>query len=269
MTSRPFGWPAFLLGLSLGGFFDGILLHQILQWHHLLSNVDAVDNARLQLLADGAFHALMYAIALLALVGLWRSRSATALPGARRWLMGMALIGFGAWHVLDGVVSHWVLGIHRVRIDAPNPLLWDLLWFFVFGIVPLAWGWLVRRAGGAGPGDGRAAAATLALATLVAGPVAAVPPGDQDEVMVLFAPGVSPAAAFDALARAEARVLWVDRSGGLWAVKLQDPQRSWGLYREGALIVSNSAIALGCVSWSRASAISAENRAPRQGTSVA
>lgn len=28
-----------LLGLSLGGFFDGILLHQILQWHHLLSLV--------------------------------------------------------------------------------------------------------------------------------------------------------------------------------------------------------------------------------------
>jgi uncharacterized membrane protein len=27
-----------LLGFALGGFFDGILLHQILQWHHLLSS---------------------------------------------------------------------------------------------------------------------------------------------------------------------------------------------------------------------------------------
>jgi len=27
------------LGLGLGGFVDGILLHQILQWHHMLSNV--------------------------------------------------------------------------------------------------------------------------------------------------------------------------------------------------------------------------------------
>lgn len=31
-----FRWGA-ALGFALGGFFDGILLHQILQWHHLLS----------------------------------------------------------------------------------------------------------------------------------------------------------------------------------------------------------------------------------------
>jgi uncharacterized membrane protein len=24
-----------LLGLGLGGFFDGIILHQVLQWHHM------------------------------------------------------------------------------------------------------------------------------------------------------------------------------------------------------------------------------------------
>ena len=27
-----------LLGIGLGGFVDGIVLHQILQWHHLLSS---------------------------------------------------------------------------------------------------------------------------------------------------------------------------------------------------------------------------------------
>jgi uncharacterized membrane protein len=26
-----------LFGLGLGGFFDGIVLHQILQWHHMLT----------------------------------------------------------------------------------------------------------------------------------------------------------------------------------------------------------------------------------------
>ncbi|MCK1539441.1 DUF2243 domain-containing protein, partial [Bradyrhizobium sp. 176] len=26
-----------LLGLGLGGFFDGIVFHQLLQWHHMLS----------------------------------------------------------------------------------------------------------------------------------------------------------------------------------------------------------------------------------------
>ncbi|MBL0727194.1 DUF2243 domain-containing protein [Piscinibacter sp. HJYY11] len=253
MSPRPWRWPALLLGLSLGGFFDGILLHQVLQWHHLLSNVDAVDDARLQLLADGAFHALMYVIAVIALVGLWRGRSAMTGPGASRWLVGMVLIGFGAWHVIDAVLSHWVLGIHRVRSDSPHPLAWDLLWFAVFGIVPLAGGWLLRRAGGPGLGDGRATAVSLAFTTLLAGAVAASPPGDNaGEVMVMFAPGVSPASAFRALAEADARVLWVDRSGGLWAVKLEQPEAARALYRKGALIVSSSAIAWGCISWSRA-----------------
>lgn len=31
--------PGVLLGVGLGGFVDGILLHQILQWHHMVSNV--------------------------------------------------------------------------------------------------------------------------------------------------------------------------------------------------------------------------------------
>ena len=29
-----------ILGFALGGFIDGILLHQVLQWHHLLSLVE-------------------------------------------------------------------------------------------------------------------------------------------------------------------------------------------------------------------------------------
>ena len=32
-----------LLGMALGGFFDGILLHQMLQWHHLLSGAGGVE----------------------------------------------------------------------------------------------------------------------------------------------------------------------------------------------------------------------------------
>lgn len=32
-------WGAVLLSVALSGFFDGILLHQVLRWHHLLSGV--------------------------------------------------------------------------------------------------------------------------------------------------------------------------------------------------------------------------------------
>src|SRR4051794_15960674 len=39
--SAGFRWAGYLVGLAMGGFFDGILLHQVLQWHHLLSLVDS------------------------------------------------------------------------------------------------------------------------------------------------------------------------------------------------------------------------------------
>jgi uncharacterized membrane protein len=53
--------PAFMLGLGLGGFIDGIVLHQVLQWHHLLTATGdhpATTVAGLEdnTLADGFFH---------------------------------------------------------------------------------------------------------------------------------------------------------------------------------------------------------------------
>ena len=79
-----FRWGA-VLGFALGGFFDGILLHQILQWHHLLSLVPGIDDLRMQVLWDGWFHALMYVIALAGLAGLWRLHRRGAGSGAGRW----------------------------------------------------------------------------------------------------------------------------------------------------------------------------------------
>ena len=71
MAARPFPahrgliLAAGTLGFGLSGFFDGILLHQILQWHHLLSLVpgETMRDIGNQIVADGLFHLFMYAIA--------------------------------------------------------------------------------------------------------------------------------------------------------------------------------------------------------------
>ena len=89
------------LGFALGGFFDGILLHQILQWHHLLSLVpgEAMRDLRVQVLADGLFHLLVYLIAMLGLWRLWRGRAELGTgPGAGRPLLGAALVGLVLMH---------------------------------------------------------------------------------------------------------------------------------------------------------------------------
>lgn len=255
-------WGASLLGFALGGLFDGILLHQMLQWHHLLSAIDspALADLRDQVLADGAFHVVMYLVSVAGLWLLWRARRQTA-SSSGRVLLGYALIGFGIWHAIDAVLVHWILGLHRIRMDTDNPLAWDLLWVFAFGLVPAAVGWILRRGG---PGNGRRAplaALSLTLTAAVAGPLAALPPRDSDTIMVVFRPGISAMEAYTALTERGAGILWHDRAGGVWAVRFATPGQSRGLYRQGALIVSNTWFAAGCLGWLRVSS-APPDRAP-------
>jgi uncharacterized membrane protein len=53
--------PWALLGVGLGGLADGILLHQVLQWHHMVSHdpdhpTTTVPGLQVNTLADGLFH---------------------------------------------------------------------------------------------------------------------------------------------------------------------------------------------------------------------
>jgi len=250
MSISPWARWGAVLGFALGGFFDGILLHQILQWHHLLSLVPGIDDLRLQVLWDGWFHALMYVIALAGLVGLWRVHR----RGTGNWgwpLVGMVLVGFGLWHVLDTLLSHWLLGIHRIRVDSDNPLAWDLLWFGLFGIVPLLLGWRLRRARG-GPGmNGAAAMLVLGVATSGAGAWAMVPPVEDGFATVVFQPGAAPREVFAALEALDARLVWNDRAMGVVVVAVA-PERRWDFYRHGALLVSGAGVPAGCFNWSKA-----------------
>ncbi|NNM75112.1 DUF2243 domain-containing protein [Enterovirga aerilata] len=249
----------FVLGFAFGGFFDGILLHQVLQWHHLLSLVDAeaVRDLRVQILADGLFHVLMYAIASLGLWLLWRGRRGFEDRGVDLRVLAATALGFAVWQFADVVLFHWVLQIHRIRVGVPNPLLWDIGWLVVFGLPSLALGlWLVRRAGnGPTPGGhgrrGPAVAALLAGFVVLSGLVAMLPPPGVSTAMVLFRPGLGAPAAFAAVAQADGRVLWSDPSGELLAVDLGPNGSAWELYRRGALLVGSSAPLAGCLAWSR------------------
>ncbi len=245
--------PAVLLGFALGGFFDGILLHQILQWHHLLSLVSGVGSLREQVLWDGAFHALMYFVAAAGLLGLWRARAAV---GAAPWqaLAGALLIGFAAWHIVDAVLSHWLLGIHRIRTDSPDPLFWDLLWFGAFGLLPALVGWwLARRPPPPGGRRGSAAPTLLALALVTMGLGAGSlrpAPAEGGFTTIAFAPWVSGREAVAAIAAADGRLVWADPGFGVVVASVPEGKRL-GLHAAGALLVSGGGLPAGCLGWSR------------------
>lgn len=246
MGSSSGRWAA-LLGMSLGGFFDGVLLHQILQWHHLLSLVPGMADIRLQVLWDGYFHALMYLLAVLALWGLWRAqRRHEAVSGPR--LLGALLVGFGLWHVIDALVSHWALGIHRIRVDVDDPMLWDLAWLAGFGLGPMAIGWfLTRRGPPHGAVGGRALGLLLAAAAGL-GAWSAQPPPAAAYTTVVFRQDLPPAGVMQALAAADARLVWADAGLGVVAVVVA-PERRWTLYRHGALLVGGAGLPPGCLAW--------------------
>jgi hypothetical protein len=190
-------------------------------------------------------------VAALGLWGLWRAhRSAGDARG--RSLAGALLVGFGGWHVADGVLSHWVLGIHRIRLDSADPLLWDLVWFFGFGVAPLVAGWLLVRGGGT-PMRRSSTAALLALTALTAGAGgwALRPPPDQPLTAVVLRPGMGSKQVLALVASVDGRLVWTDLGRGVVVLDV-DPERRWGLYARGALLVSGTAVPAGCFDWSGA-----------------
>jgi uncharacterized membrane protein len=244
-----------ILGIALGGFIDGILLHQVLQWHHLLSLVEGerFRDLRVQILADGLFHVLMYVIALAGLWLLWRSRRAIAGTQADLRIVAAALLGFGIWQVIDVVGFHWVAGIHRIRVDVPHPLAWDIGWLIVFAGPSLTAGWRLMRHGGSGGTAGplaRAAPAALAALTVVAGPVAALPPPGVSTSVVVFRSDIGATEALTAVAQAGGKVIWSSKAGDVLAIDTEGASAR-ELYRNGALVVSTSMIGVGCLVWSR------------------
>ena len=138
-----------LFGVGLGGFVDGIVLHQILQWHHLVSHTDdhpvsTVPGLEANTLADGLFHVVAWLFVVAASVvtiAQWRSdRHAPSWS----WHVGGALIGWGLFNVVEGLVNHHILGLHHVRDDLGAPVSWDLA-FLVFGVLLVVAGRVLQK----------------------------------------------------------------------------------------------------------------------------
>ena len=141
-----------LFGLALGGFFDGILLHQVLQWHYMLSSAgypaNSVQNLKVNTLWDGLFHVSTYLFVVLGLLILWRAAQRTHVRWSSKLLVGTLLMGFGLFNLVEGVVDHHILGLHHVN-ETVSPDQW-IYWdsgFLVWGALMLLAGWQLLRAG--------------------------------------------------------------------------------------------------------------------------
>jgi uncharacterized membrane protein len=150
-TPDPRRAPGLLLGIGLGGFVDGILLHQLLQWHHMVSAVagspaDTVAGLQVDTFWDGVFHVGTWIAVAAGTFLLWRRSTHSSWTADRGSLLGWMIVGWGVFNIVEGVVNHQLSGIHHVRDDLGGPLSWDI-GFLAFGAVVTIIGWAIVRTG--------------------------------------------------------------------------------------------------------------------------
>lgn len=147
---QPARGPGILLGLGLGGFVDGILLHQIVHWHNMGSAVlppTTLRTLQQNMAWDGYFHAAVWALTLAGAYWLLaQARHGAVLPNAAAFT-GQLLIGWGVFNLVEGIVDHHLLGIHHVRDLPVHVPAYDWLFLGLGGIGLMVLGWLLSRSG--------------------------------------------------------------------------------------------------------------------------
>jgi uncharacterized membrane protein len=143
-NSQPLLAAGFVLGMGLGGFFDGIVFHQILQIHNMISNIifpDTLIKAEINMFWDGVFHAFNWMIVVIGIVLLWKVVKNDGILKRTNVFVGALLSGAGAFNLVEGIVDHHVLQLHHVvqRAVIPYQFYYDVL-FLCSGIVLIGLG---------------------------------------------------------------------------------------------------------------------------------
>ena len=147
-SQRPLIASGVTLGAGMGGFADGIVFHQILQFHNMLSAKLAptsVVNLEVNMFWDGVFHAACWILTSIGMAMVWNTARTARGPLRSSTLLGAVFVGWGLFNLIEGVIDHHILHLHHVTETAGH-LTWDIL-FLGSGVVLMVGGWLLIRAG--------------------------------------------------------------------------------------------------------------------------
>lgn len=150
LTRQPLIAAGTALGIGMGGFVDGIVLHQLLQIHNMLSAKyptrgiaadQLVVNLQINMFWDGLFHVLTWVMTAVGLALLWHAVRRADVPLQSSILLGSMIFGWGLFNLVEGIIDHHILHVHHVTESADH-LTWDLA-FLTSGVVMIIVGWLI------------------------------------------------------------------------------------------------------------------------------
>lgn len=146
-TPAPLVIAGTFLGIGMGGFVDGILFHQILQLHAMVSAVvpkTSIPNLEINMFWDGMFHALTWVMTAIGIMLLWKAARRADVPWLGKIMVGALFLGWGLFNLVEGIIDHYLLNLHHVY-EARGQSIFDLL-FLASGVIFIAVGWIAVRA---------------------------------------------------------------------------------------------------------------------------
>jgi uncharacterized membrane protein len=147
MNKRPLVAAGTLIGIGMGGFVDGIVFHQLLQLHNMLSakfptrEVSAetlVVHLEINMFWDGIFHVLTWTMTAIGLALLWQAVRRPDVPLTTKAFVGSLSLGWGLFNLVEGIIDHHILHIHHVT-EMSNHLIWDIV-FLASGVLMIVLG---------------------------------------------------------------------------------------------------------------------------------
>jgi uncharacterized membrane protein len=142
MNPKPLIAAGTLTGIGMGGFIDGILFHQILQLHNMLSArlaVDTLENMKINMVWDGLFHLLTWTTTAVGIAMLWKAGKNPNVPWSGKTFLGGGILGWGIFNLVEGIIDHHLLHIHHV-VERLGVSVYDYIFlgsgalFILFGI---------------------------------------------------------------------------------------------------------------------------------------
>jgi uncharacterized membrane protein len=145
-TIKPLTTAGTVIGIGMGGFVDGILFHQIFQIHNMLSAkvpTDTLVGAKVNMVWDGLFHAVVWVATAIGIAMLWRAVTRGDVLLSGRAFLGSILLGYGLFNLVEGIIDHHILNIHHVY-ERAGQSVWDYV-FLASGVALITTGWLLIR----------------------------------------------------------------------------------------------------------------------------